>query len=131
MRSTKALLSLAMVACLGESGAALAYNVIDHDQVQPIYTGASDLELYYQPRLAIADKGCDPYPAVSAVIDQLRCCKALPRKRESILLCRTSEDGFPLSRKRFTTAELINDGIAVFTCVNENVGKPQGWTLFL
>jgi hypothetical protein len=66
MRSTKVLLSLAMVACLGESGAALAYNVIDHDQVQPIYTGASDLELYYQPRLAIADKGCDPYPAVDA-----------------------------------------------------------------
>jgi len=66
MRVNKIFLSLAVIGCLFESSAALAYNTIPHYQVQPIYTGASALEKYYQPRLAIGDKGCDPYPAVDS-----------------------------------------------------------------
>lgn len=62
----KIFLSLAAIGSLFASGSVLAYNVINHYQVQPIYTGASDLEKYYQPRLSIGDKGCDPYPAVDA-----------------------------------------------------------------
>ena len=66
MRLKKIFLCLGVIGSLFGSSAALAYNVIAHDQVQPIYTGASALEKYYQPRLAIGDKGCDPYPAVDA-----------------------------------------------------------------
>jgi hypothetical protein len=66
MKLNKVLLSLAVAGTLVGSNVALAYDVIDHDQVQSINTGASDLENYYQPRLAIGDRGCDPYPAVDA-----------------------------------------------------------------
>ena len=43
--------------------------MIDHDQVQPIYTGASALEMYYQPLLYVTDQGCLPFPAVDAAGD--------------------------------------------------------------
>jgi hypothetical protein len=45
------------------------------------------------------------------------------------LLCCESEDGFPLSRKRFTTAKLVNDGDVVPACVNEKLGASVS-TLF-
>ena len=66
MSPRKVFLFMTVIGCLLECSAALAYNVIPHDQVQPIYTGASALEMYYQPRLVVADQGCDPYPAVDA-----------------------------------------------------------------
>jgi hypothetical protein len=37
--------------------------------------------------------------AGAAVIDQFRCCKALPRRRESILLLGREQNGFPPSRE--------------------------------
>jgi hypothetical protein len=66
LRLKKIWLSLSAIGCLLQGSGALAYNVIPHDQVQPIYTGASALEMYYQPTLVVTDQGCVPYPAVDS-----------------------------------------------------------------
>jgi len=66
MNLKRIFLSLTAIACASVSSATLAVNVVDHDLVQPIYTGASALEMYYQPLLYVTDKGCVPYPAVDS-----------------------------------------------------------------
>src|SRR5579862_4184954 len=66
MSLRKIVLSLTTIGFLLEASSALAYTVIDSDQVQPIYTGASALEMYYQPLLAVSDSGCVPFPAVDS-----------------------------------------------------------------
>ena len=66
MSLKKILLSLTAIACAFASSAVPAFTVIDDNLVQPIYTGASALENYYQPLLYVTDEGCVPFPAVDA-----------------------------------------------------------------
>lgn len=69
MSLKKILLSVTALACAFVSSAALAFNVIDDNLVQPISTGASALEMYYQPLLYVTDQGCVPFPAVDSAGD--------------------------------------------------------------
>jgi len=69
MSLKRILLSLAAIVGVFAGSAALAFTVIDHDKVQPIYTGASALEMYYQPLLYVTDQGCVSYPAVDSAGD--------------------------------------------------------------
>lgn len=54
-----------LILALTATAAAEKFTIIDHDAVVPLSPAASDLELFWQPRLVIGGHACHSFPAVN------------------------------------------------------------------